>query len=155
MRREQTVSYWHVGRLVLEVKGEKNISRNIWVKVVKDGKVEYRHVRRYEENDAGLNFILIPVADIYDDPTTSTDKDSVQVLATFWEETFVLDEERQIREQLDYSNFIFDNSVPYDTLALAKIFESVPYTDGAVPSDFYYIDMIKVGGYVSENDNYY
>ncbi len=26
---------------------------------------------------------------------------------------------------------------------------------GAVPSDFYYIDMIKVGGYVSENDNYY
>lgn len=150
-----TKAYWHGGRLILNVEGEKNISRNIWVRVEKNGKVEYRHVRRYEENDAGLNFILIPVADIYDDPTTSTDKDSVQVLATFWEETFVLDEERQIREQLDYSNFIFDNSVPYDTLALAKIFESVPYTDGAVPSDFYYIDMIKVGGYVSENDNYY
>lgn len=150
-----TKAYWHGGRLILEVKGEKNISRNIWVKVVKDGKAEYRHVRRYEENDAGLDFILIPVADIYDDPTSSTEKDSVQVLATFWAETFVLDEERQIREQLDYSNFIFDNSVPYDTLALAKIFESVPYTDGAVPSDFYYIDMIKVGGYVSENDNYY
>lgn len=150
-----TKAYWHGGRLILNVKGEKNISRNIWVKVVKNGKVEYRHVRRYEENDAGLDFILIPVADIYDDPTSSTEKDSVQVLATFWAETFVLDEERQIREQLDYSNFIFDNSVPYDTLALAKIFKSVPYTDGAVPSDFYYIDMIKVGGYVSENDNYY
>ena len=150
-----TKAYWHGGRLILNVEGEKNISRNIWVRVVKNGKVEYRHVRRYEENDAGLNFILIPVADIYDDPTTSTDKDSVQVLATFWEETFVLNEERQIRERLDYSNFIFDNSVPYDTLALAKIFESIPYTDGAVPSDFYYIDMIKVGGYVSENDNYY
>ena len=150
-----TKAYWHVGRLVLEVKGEKNISRNIWVKVVKDGKVEYRHVRRYEENDAGLDYIKIPVADIYDDPTSSTDKDSVQVLATFWEKTFVLDEERQIRELLDYNNFVLDNSVPYDTLLLAQIFESVPYTDGSVPSDFYYIDMVKIGGYVSENDDYY
>ena len=148
-------AYWRGGSLFLKVQGENAFTNNIWAKVVKDGKVEYRHVRRYEENDAGLNFILIPVADIYDDPTSSTEQDSVQVLATFWAKTFVLDEERQIREQLDYSNFIFDNSVPYDTLALAKIFESVPYTDGAVPSDFYYIDMIKVGGYVSENDNYY
>ena len=144
-------AYWHGARLILQVKGEKNISRNIWVKVVKNGKAEYRHVGRYEENDDGTNFILIPVADIYDDPTTSTEKDSVQVLATFWEKTFVLDQEGQIRNQLNYNNFVM-TGVPYDTLALAKIFDSVPYTDGAVPSDFYYIDMVKLGGYDSGKD---
>lgn len=148
-------AYWRGGSLFLKVQGENAFTNNIWAKVVKDGKAEYRHVARYEENGDGFTYIKIPVASIYDDPTSSTEKDSVQVLAAFRVKTFVLDEERQIREQLDYSNFIFDNSVPYDTLALAKIFESVPYTDGAVPSDFYYIDMIKVGGYVSENDNYY
>jgi hypothetical protein len=139
----------------LKVQGENAFTNNIWVKVVKNGKAEYRHVARYEENDDGFTYIRIPVASIYDDPTSSTEKDSVQVLAAFRVKTFVLDEERQIREQLDYNNFGFDSSVPYDTLLLAQIFESVPYTNGSVPSDFYYIDMIKVGGYVSENDNYY
>ncbi len=147
--------YWRGGSLFLKVQGENAFTNNIWAKVVKDGKAEYRHVARYEENDDGFTYIRIPVASIYDDPTSSTEKDSVQVLAAFRVKTFVLDEERQIREQLDYNNFGFDSSVPYDTLLLAQIFESVPYTDGAVPSDFYYIDMIKVGGYVSENDNYY
>ncbi len=148
-------TYWRGGSLFLKVQGENAFTNNIWVKVVKNGKAEYRHVARYEENDDGFTYIRIPVASIYDDPTSSTEKDSVQVLAAFRVKTFVLDEERQIREQLDYNNFGFDSSVPYDTLLLAQIFESVPYTDGAVPSDFYYIDMIKVGGYVSENDNYY
>ena len=148
-------AYWHVGRLVLEVKGEKNISRNIWAKVVKDGKAEYRHVARYEESDDGFTYIKIPVASIYDNPTSSTEKDSVQVLAAFRVKTFVLDEERQIREQLDYNNFGFDSSVPYDTLLLAQIFESVPYTNGSVPSDFYYIDMVKIGGYDPAKDDEY
>jgi hypothetical protein len=148
-------AYWRGGSLFLKVQGENAFTNNIWVKVVKNGKAEYRHVARYEENDDGFTYIRIPVASIYDDPTSSTEKDSVQVLAAFRVKTFVLDEERQIREQLDYNNFGFDSSVPYDTLLLAQIFESVPYTNGSVPSDFYYIDMIKVGGYVSENDNYY
>jgi hypothetical protein len=146
-------TYWRAGRLFLKVQGENAYTNNIWAKVVKDGKVEYRHVARYEENGDGFTYIKIPVASIYDDPTSSTEKDSVQVLAAFRVKTFVLDEERQIREQLDYNNFGFDSSVPYDTLLLAQIFESVPYTNGTVPSDFYYIDMVKIGGYDPAKDD--
>ena len=117
-------TYWRAGRLFLKVKGERAQSRNIWVKVVKNGKVESRRVGRNEESDDGFTFIKIPVADIYDDPASSTEKDSVQVLATFWAETFVLDEEDKIRKQLDYEKFAMVG-VPYDTLALTKIIESV------------------------------
>ena len=148
-------AYWRGGSLFLKVQGENAFTNNIWAKVVKDGKAEYRHVARYEENGDGFTYIKIPVARIYDDPTSSTEKDSVQVLAAFRVKTFVLDEERQIREQLDYNNFGFDSSVPYDTLLLAQIFESVPYTNGSVPSDFYYIDMVKIGGYDPAKDDEY
>ena len=148
-------AYWRGGSLFLKVQGENAFTNNIWAKVVKDGKAEYRHVARYEENGDGFTYIKIPVASIYDDPTSSTEKDSVQVLAAFRVKTFVLDEERQIREQLDYNNFGFDSSVPYDTLLLAQIFESVPYTNGSVPSDFYYIDMVKIGGYDPAKDDEY
>ena len=147
-------TYWRAGRLFLKVKGERAQSRNIWVKVKKNGKVESRRVGRYEESDDGFTFIKIPVADIYDDPASSTEKDSVQVLATFWAETFVLDEEDKIRKQLDYEKFAMVG-VPYDTLALTKIIESVPYTDGSVPSDFYYTDMVKIGGYDPAKDDEY
>lgn|GEM_PF-3465963 len=147
-------TYWRAGRLFLKVKGERAQSRNIWVKVKKNGKVESRRVGRYEESDDGFTFIKIPVADIYDDPTSSTEKDSVQVLATFWAETFVLDEEDKIRKQLDYEKFAMVG-VPYDTLALTKIIESVPYTDGSVPSEFYYTDMVKIGGYDPTKDDEY
>ncbi len=148
-------AYWRGGSLFLKVQGENAFTNNIWAKVVKDGKVEYRHVARYEENGDGFTYIKIPVTSIYDDPTSSTEKDSVQVLAAFRVKTFVLDEERQIREQLDYNNFGFDSSVPYDTLLLAQIFESVPYTDGSVPADFYYTDMVKIGGYDPAKDDEY
>lgn len=148
-------TYWRGGSLFLKVQGENAFTNNIWAKVVKDGKAEYRHVARYEENGDGFTYIKIPVASIYDNPTSSTEKDSVQVLAAFRVKTFVLDEERQIREQLDYNNFGFDSSVPYDTLLLAQIFESVPYTNGSVPSDFYYIDMVKIGGYDPAKDDEY
>ena len=55
---------------------------------------------------------------------------------------------------MDYENFAMVG-VPYDTLALTKIIESVPYTDGAVPSEFYYTDMVKIGGYDPAKDDEY
>lgn len=132
-------------KLIITAPANTNEISKIWTRRKINDEVKYESAFKwYDRVENNEKITVFKIENLFLDSIVPTENDSLQIIISFGESSLTTKEEFYVRQQFgNFDNYLKSD----DTVALAKLFDSVIDSNGSILPQYYYFDAIRILGY--------